>query len=461
MNEEIYSEQVDNLSKYGATFQSKVLAAILTSKEFLHQSLDVLNPNFFNTDAAKWIVNTAVAYFNSYKSLPTADVFKLELETVSDPALKLSIKDELITAMKYKNDEDLTYVKDNFLDFAKNQAIQAAIRKSVDLLESGQYNKIKTIVDAALKAGQPRNIGHNWKEDFAVRISGKSRKVVPTGWDCIDNLMGGGLAAGELGVVAAPSGIGKSWALAKIGAHAAMAGYTVVHYTFELNEEYVGIRYDTIYTGIEPGNIVNNSQIVLDTIPTIAGNLIIKYYPVRSVNVHTLRAHMENLKINGLSPDLMIVDYADLMRPADRADSRHQELGVIYEELRGLAGEMGLPCWTASQTQRSSIQDEIIQADKISESYQKIMTADFVMSLSRKLEDKTTNTARVHVMKNRFGGDGITFPVYMNTSAGKIEIYDDASVKGMQLMKQMQQSEKDTKKSLLTKFNNFATDFDE
>jgi replicative DNA helicase len=456
-----FDNNVDNLAKFGPTFQAKVLASILSSQEFLQQSLDVLNPNFFETDAGKWIVQETVKYFGDYKTLPTLEVFKIELDKHSDDILKVAVKEQLRTAFQRKSDDDLEYVKDSFLDFAKNQALKSAIVRSVDMLQIGDYGSIKSLIDGALKAGQPRNIGHNWKEDIAIRLAGVSRLCVPTGWDAIDILTGGGLAAGELGVIAAPSGIGKSWALATIGANAAKAGKRIAHYTLELNENYVGLRYDTIFTGIEPGSITSHPDKVREMVDSVSGDIVIKYYPARSVTVHTIQAHVENLITNKLKPDIILIDYADLMRSIDRADARYQELGAIYEELRGMAGELGVPIWTASQTQRSSIQDDVIQADKISESYNKIMTADLVISLSRKLEDKANHTGRAHIIKNRFGSDGITLPVFMNTSIGKIEIYDENSSKGILLKKQMQSGESMLKKTLAKKFAELHDDFSE
>jgi replicative DNA helicase len=447
-----FDSNVDNLAKYGPTFQTKVLTCMLSSAEFLQQSLDVLNPNFFENEAGKWIVDQTVDYYTHYKTIPTLDVFKVELDKVNDDVLKVAVKEQLRGAMQKRNDDDLKYIQDSFLDFAKNQSLKSAILKSVDFLQAGRYGDIKGLIDAAMKAGQPRNIGHDWKKDVDIRLSGKARKTVATGWEVIDLLIGGGLASGELGVIAAPSGIGKSWALATIGANAAREGKRVVYYTMELNENYVGLRYDTIFTGIESGEIVNNPTMVQGAIGSIAGEIIIKYYPPSCITVHTIRAHLENLISNKMKPDLILIDYADLMKSAERSDSRHEELGQIYKELRGLSGELEIPCWTASQTQRSSIQDEIIQADKIASSYEKIMNADLVISLSRKLEDKANHTGRAHVMKNRFGADGVTFPAYMNTTMGQIQIYDEHSSKGILLKKQMAAGATMIKQSLQKKF---------
>lgn len=447
-----FDTNVDTLTKFGPTFQSKVLACLISSPEFLIQSLDVLNPNYFDSDANRWIVNKTMSYYSEYKTVPSNDVFVFEVKKVQDDVLKLALVEQLRAVFKRKEDDDLKYVQDSFLEFAKNQSLKAAIIKSVDLLQLGRYNEIKSLVDNALKAGQPKDIGHNWKEDYALRLAGNSRIPVPTGWNALDILTGGGLGAGELGVIAAPSGIGKSWALATIGANAARLGKKVVYYTLELNENYVGLRYDTIFSGIESNEIVNNPDKIKQLIDIIPGDVVVKYYPARTITVHTLHSHLEHLISNKFVPDIMLVDYADLIRSVDRADARHQELGFIYEELRALGAHFNIPCWTASQTQRSSLQDDIIEADKIAASYEKIMTADLVMSLSRKLEDKANNTGRAHLMKNRFGPDGITLPVFMNTAIGRIEIYDETSANGILLKQQMESGESMLRKSLAKKF---------
>jgi hypothetical protein len=149
----------------------------------------------------------------------------------------------------------------------------------------------------------------------------------------------------------------------------------------------------------------------------------IKYYPVATAS--SLMAYMQRLRAVGYTPDLMIVDYADYLKPSERTKADHSDLGVVYKDLRALAGELQIGCWTASQTQRSSIQDEVIEADKVSDSFSKIMISDFVMSVSRRLQDKLVNGGRAHVIKNRFGKDGLTFPMRMDLEHGIIDMLDD------------------------------------
>ena len=259
-----------------------------------------------------------------------------------------------------------------------------------------------------------------------------STHVQPTPWDVINELTDGGLGKGELGVMVAPAGIGKSWALMNIGADAVKKGKTVLHYTLELNEAYVGLRYDSVITGIANQNLKHYQDDIKEQLEKLKGELIIKHYPTKTVSVMGIRGHVEKCIMQGKKPDVIIVDYADLLLShSNKTDSTYAEQGGVYIDLRGLSGEYGIPIWTASQTNRSAIDSEVIEADKISDSYAKVMNADFIMSWSRKSKDKLNNTARCHVMKNRFGPDGITFPCKMDTNTGFIEVYDGTSAEGI------------------------------
>lgn len=252
----------------------------------------------------------------------------------------------------------------------------------------------------------------------------------------------------------------NSWVLAKMGAEAMRQGKNVLHYTLELNENYVGLRYDACFTGIDFQNIRNNIDIVKKKIAEIPGKLIIKYFPIKTVSAHSLKLHAERIQTLGTKIDLIIVDYADILRPSqsDRNSNSYSEAGGIYEELRGVAGELQVPIWSASQSNRAAMDEDIIQANNISDSYRKIMTADFVISLSRKMSDKQANTARFHVIKNRFGPDGVTFPARMNAGCGDIRIFAENSREGMGILNEMSQEENVVKKMISNKWNAHSTE---
>ena len=259
-----------------------------------------------------------------------------------------------------------------------------------------------------MKAGTSKDLGHDYIPSFNLRLEESARTTVSTPWDVVNDIMDGGLGAGELGVIVAPAGIGKSWTLQSLGAGVLQKKGVVVHYTLELNENYVGLRYDSIFSGVTTANIKFHKEEVQTKIEKLGGKLLIKYFPTKAASVQTLGAHLKQIELNGIKPSVVLVDYADILMPTGNFREKRHAIGNIYEDLRGLAGELEIPIWTASQANRSALEEDVIGADKVAEDYSKVMTADFVMSMSRKVEDKIANTGRFHVIKNRFGIDGIT-----------------------------------------------------
>ena len=440
----------DRLSSYGYSFQIKVIASLFTDKSFLQQISDILSPKYFESDANNWLVSTILDYHKEYKSSPTLEVIKVKTQELDHEVLKQQVVQHMKDAWKYIEAEDLPFIKQQALDFCKNQEIKKAILSSVELLKHGQYEEIKSKIDNALKSGGDKDIGHDYMTSIDERYTDAVRDTKETPWEVVNDLTDGGLGKGELGVFVAPAGIGKSWGLINIGANAVKKGMTVVHYTLELNEAYVGLRYDSVITGIANQNLKHYQSQVKEDLEKLKGELIIKYYPTKTISVIGLRAHIEKCIMQDKKPDVVIVDYADLLRGPGQ-EKRH-ELEGIYEDLRGLAGEYDIPVWTASQANRSALEEDVIGAEKISESYGKVMVADFVISLSRKVQDKLAGTGRWHVIKNRFGPDGITLPSKMNTSNGQIHIYADTSVQGKDAQKQMDNGEEYTRKLLSRKF---------
>ena len=446
-------QEIDTLSKYGQSFQSKVVSALLTDGKFLDTISEIAHTKFFESEANKWIVGEIMEYHELYKKPPTLDVFKSQLSKVDNEIIKKTVVDQLKHVYTQIGQQDFEYVKNEFTDFCKNQNLKNVILQSVDLLKAGSYDRIKDLVDAAMKVGTDVNLGHDYIEDFDSRASEEKRVVVGTDWEPINDLMGGGLGPGELGVVVAPSGVGKTWILSAMGASAVRQGLNVVHYSMELSEHYVGQRYDVLFSHIPTADLKEKHEEVKQKVKGLKGNLLIKYFPPKGVTVKKLQQHIEKMTSMGNRPDVIIVDYADLLLShSNKTDSTYAEQGGVYIDLRGMSGELGIPIWTASQTNRSAIDSEVIEADKIADSYAKVMNADFIMSFSRKSKDKLNNTARAHIMKNRFGPDGITFPCKMDTWTGTIDIYDGNSPDGVIAQKQAASGQLETKKLLHKKY---------
>ena len=450
---------MDKLTDFGHTFQIKSVASLMKNQSFLEQIHDILDEKHYDSDSLKWVVKECKKYYDEYRKCITLDVFKVKTQEVENDVLKLSIIENLKEVFRHLESPDLDFIEDKALDFFKNQTLKNAIVESVEIMESkGDFEQIKRLVDDALNAGTERNIGHEYIEHIEDRYSETARTTVPTGWDVIDDLTQGGLGGGELGVIVAPAGVGKTWVLAAIGANSMKRGRHIVHYSLELNEAYVGLRYDSIFTGIANQNLKYHKDDVQTEMEKLKGDLVIKYYPTKSASVNTLSAHLKRITTLGTEVDMVVVDYADILKDTGGSREVRHALGNIYEDLRGLAGEFQIPIWTASQANRSALDEDVIEATKVSESYQKIMTADFVMSLSRKVEDKIGNTGRFHVIKNRFGPDGITFPAKVNTNTGKMEIFEGNSVGGKEQQNKIDNRDNLMKKMLSNRYEDLMAD---
>ena len=321
---------------------------------------------------------------------------------------------------------DEKYIRETSLDFCKKQKLKEALMTSVDLIQNSSYDEVRRVIDNALNLGTDNNFGHEFLKDFELRYEVKARSPVTTGWPKVDSLMKNGLGSGELGVVIAPTGAGKSMALVHLGAHAIKAGKNVIHYTLELSEAVTGQRYDSCLSSVPLSTLFARKEEVLESISDLEGSLIIKEYPTKTASCNTLKSHIEKLKKRDQKIDMIIVDYADLLRSTTNFREKRDELGSIYEDLRAMAQENKCPLWTASQTNRTGLNAEVVTMESISEAFNKCFVADFICSISRTIKDKNANTARLFIAKNRIGPDGLVFPMFIDTSTVQLKVLAEA-----------------------------------
>ena len=412
-----------NLNQYGPAFQIKVISSLLTHKEYLTNIHDIISEEYWDNQAQKWIIKEILNYYDKYHTTPSMDVLKIEMKRIDNDVLALSIKEQLKLAYQ-STDEDLKYVQEEFSTFCKNQQLKKALLNSVDLLKAGDFDGIKFLVESALKAGQDKNVGHEYNKDIESRFREDSRTIVSTPWDKVNDVLQGGLGNGDFGLIFGNPGGGKSWSLVALGGHAVKMGYNVLHYTLELGEAYVGRRYDAFFSNIPVDRVLKNREKIEAILPELPGELIIKEFPTGRATIGTIESHIRKVTDLGTKPDLIIIDYVDLLSTKKRTADRKGEIDDIYTSTKGLARELNLPIWSVSQVNRAGAKDNVIEGDKAAGSYDKMMITDFCMSLSRKAKDKVNGTGRFHIMKNRYGMDGLTFGVKADTSTGHFEVHD-------------------------------------
>ena len=412
-----------SLNQYGPHFQTKVLSSLLTHKEFLVNIHDILSEEYFDNQAHQWVIKQILKYYDKYHTTPSMEILKVEVQKIENEVLKLSIKEQLKAAYQ-SSDEDLEYVQEEFSTFCKNQQLKKALLSSVDLLKAGDFDGIKFLVESALKAGNDKNLGHEYNKDIESRFREDARTTIATPWDRVNDILQGGLGNGDFGLIFGNPGGGKSWSLVALGGYAVRMGFNVLHYTLELGEQYVGRRYDAFFSKIPVDQILENRQKIEELIPEIPGELIIKEFPTGRATISTIESHIKKVEGMGIKADLIIIDYVDLLSTKKRTADRKGEIDDIYTSTKGLARELNVPIWSVSQVNRAGAKDDVIEGDKAAGSYDKIMITDFCMSLSRKAKDKVNGTGRFHIMKNRYGMDGLTYGVKADTSTGHFEVHD-------------------------------------
>jgi len=435
-----------SFSKYGKTFQEKLAFIILDDRVFSDRMFEVLNIEFLEYKYLQTFVEKIFQYKKKYGSQPSHDTMKTlvksGLDDIND-VLQKQIRDYYVRVLTDINVlESCEYIKDTSLDFCRKQKLREAMMKSTTLLQKCSFDEISVLINDALKAGADADFGYDYIKDFDKRFEFSGRETITTGWEKLDQISGGGGGRKELGVVIAPTGVGKSMVLVHLGATAVKAGMTVVHYTLELRDTVIANRYDSCITGIPLDELMDHKDEIREMINECDGTLIVKEYPTKTATTNTIRAHIEKLKQQGIIPDMIIVDYADLLRTLSTRREKREELESIYEELRAIMMENNVVGWTASQTNRTGLQAEIITMQSISEAFSKCFIADLIFSVSRTVEDKQKNGGRIYIAKNRNGPDGMVYSIFMDTANIDIKIlsrYDPDSAPSPSLSQEEQQ----------------------
>jgi replicative DNA helicase len=418
-----------SFGQFGKSFQEKLGQALLTDHKWAEQMMEVVDVSYFELNYLKFLADRYFAYSKKYKVFPTLQllvtIIRDDLKTGTDVILRDQIVDYLQRMRANPDPGDLQYVKDKSLEFCRKQALKKALESAVDQMQENKYESIVETIKKAVQVGTAPSVGHDFFNELDARFTRLKRDTIPTLLPELDKkeILNGGSGKGELLCVVGASGSGKSHWLTMIGANALREGKNVLHYTFELSETAVGIRYDSNLCDIDSNEVMDKKDEVIEKYKNMKlGRLFIKEYPTNTASIYTIKSHVERLDLKGFKPDIIIIDYADIMRSSRQFDSLRHELKLVYEELRGLAMELSVPIWTASQSNKEGANSEVIDMTNMSEAYGKAMICDVIVSVSRRPHEKASGWGRLYVAKNRAGRDGLVYPVKMNTAKSLFEI---------------------------------------
>ena len=420
------------LFKFDRSFQEKIVQSMVIDHMWASQFLEVLEIDYFGYAYLKLVTASYVDYYKKYKEFPSQELLitllKDKLKESSDAILTEQVKILLKRIATNQDLGDLKFIKEQSLSWCKKMSLTKALDKSIAYAENeDDHEKIIAVIQKAITAGNSHTSGLDLLDDIDARYSETYRQTIPTGIKELDQrkILNGGLGAGELGIVVAPTGVGKSHFLIHVGAQAILQGKNVAHYTFELNERNMGIRYDSHILGIDSTDCFEHKDEIkkfYNENEANLGTLRIKYYSSAIASVMTLRAHLQKIATTGFRPDIVLVDYAGIMRSSDRNELLRIELKKVCEELRAFADELQVPVWTALQSNKEGASSEVVDLTNMAESYAQAHVADFVVGLSRQSSQKSKGFGNLFIAKNRAGMDGIKFPIHLNTARSFLKI---------------------------------------
>lgn len=421
----------DTFAGFGKSYQEKVVQAIITDHIFADQMFDVMDPRFLDVTYLQEITKGFFEHKRKYKTFPSADVVEVIVtrDQELDRETSLQVREYLKRVVENPIGGDMGYIQNSALDFCRKQTVKNAIIMAIDKMQESRFDDIAGIIRTALSAGSSRDLGHEYMDGFAKRSERSLRKPVPTGWAPLDRVLNGGWERGTLGTFIAPTGAGKSMFLVNAGAAGLEQGLKVLYVTLEMADYKIGLRFDSYFSGVEINEVTNHKEKVENIArEKVKGRLFIKEFPTKSASVQTIRTYIQRLQATkDFVPDMLILDYADLLRGAKGYADKRFELEGNYEELRALAQEFNMVVITADQTNRSGLDMEIVSIAQIGESYAKATVCDLIMTVSRTMEDKQQNTGRLFVAKSRLGSDGMVFPFILKTANVRVRMLNEGS----------------------------------
>ncbi|MCF6205322.1 MAG: hypothetical protein L3J47_00315 [Sulfurovum sp.] len=417
-------------------FQNQVIRLIFQKWDFLIVSVETIRPEYFENKVLIWFFQTIVEHYHTYNSRP--DMVTMKNELLKACANKSIKKEEIAVYTEvYQNLDNFVesedYIRDHVITFCKREAFKRAFMKGVPLLHSDDpdWDGIMALVDEARSVGDDSsNLGLRFFEEVDERVrarsAGDDEVRIPIGIQGLDNAINGGVKPGKTVIWMGSTGTGKSLALAHVGKRAVVGGFKVVYYSLELGQEEIAERYDSSFSKVPMMDLEESPAKVINSIKKWGArygpNLVIKSYPPGQATVGTIRSHMTMLINEGFNPDLILVDYMDLLKPLRAYDSEYAELGRTAVDLAGLGVEFAVRLHTATQVNRAGANSDVVGLDHVADSYKKLFIADLVISICRTKEEKNENLARLFIAKSRLGPANIEIPIA--TAYHRMAFYD-------------------------------------
>jgi len=403
-----------NFGTLGTSFQQALIKSIIEDKKYGEQIIDVIESKYFDNVSFRFISEHIKEYYKKYSKIPNYESLALKITSELGSQENARIHLDTLESIK-ENTQDSSLVKDEALNFCKQQNLRKELKKINSIIENGafhEYPTIEGIIQKALQVGLPPEESMDVFHDIDSALEKDNRQAIPTGINGVDSALKGGLGRGELGVVLAPTGTGKTTLLTLFSNTAYNYDFNVLQIFFEDNPANIKKKHFTIWSGIEPDEQPNRKeevkQIVEEVKERSKGSLSIIKLPSDSVTISEIKSRIRKHLSDGKKLDLLVIDYVDCISPERSSFGEEWKgEGSVMRSLESMTGEFDIAIWTATQGNRESISSEVVTTDQMGGSIKKAQIGHVVLSVGKTLEQKEHNLATMTLLKSRIGQDGI------------------------------------------------------
>ena len=446
-----------NFEYLGNTFQLQLLNQIVVDKDFSHSIIDVIENNYFENKYFKIIIQMIREYYLKYDHTPSFET--LEQITKSELQQALASKIVLDTIKKIKDApiDGVGFVQEKALKFCKQQELQKVMGKAQKIIDGGEfenYDTLEELVKTALQVGAKDTSMLNVFSNLDQVLEEDYRHPIPMGIPGIDRLLKGGLAKGEIGVILAPTGVGKSTVLTKISNHAFNLGFNVLQIFFEDNPKVIQRKHFTLWTKVHPDDLSEKKDEVMKRVREIEesmpNKLIMKKLPSDTMTMLQIKNQIRKMVSDGIKIDMIVLDYIDCIVPEKNLGDEWKSEGSVMRAFEAMCHEMNLVGWTATQGNRSSISSEVVTTDQMGGSIKKAQVGHVIISVAKTLQQKELKLATIAITKSRIGDDGVVFENCKFDNA-MIDIDTESSMTFLGLEEQKEERQRQRVKELLEK----------
>jgi replicative DNA helicase len=403
-----------NFGYLGHTFQQQLIKSIIEDKKFGDVIIDVLESKYFDNNSFKFIMENIKELHLSYNKVPNYET--LAQKIMSEGGNKDVNRPHIDTLESIKNlEKNDEFVKDKSLNFCRQQNLKKELKVIQSIIDNGEfesYSKIEQKIQKALQVGIMNDTVVDVFHNIDDALEKDYRLPIRTGIVGLDNVLKGGLGRGELGVILAPTGTGKTTIITKFANTAYNDGFNVLQIFFEDNEAQIKRKHYTIWSGVAPDEQPEFKEEVLSAVreqqERSSGTLKLSKLPSDNVTISEIKSKIRKMISEGFKPDLVLIDYVDCISPERSVDGEEWKgEGSIMRSLESMTSEFDIAIWTATQGNRGSISSEVVTGDQMGGSIKKAQIAHIILSIGKTLEQKENNLATLSLLKSRVGKDGI------------------------------------------------------